>query len=241
MNIKTLVSVAALGAFGMAHADLLSLYNFNDASTTGTSAANAALLMSCDGGTLQSGTTLATNAAIANVVSFTGTITNAANSDPAGAALAIQGGTSQANNGKSLTMTTTASAGKSLTALTFSFAGQRTATGFNSYQLAYSINGGAFTNFNAAFDLNSSTAPGFGNGSTNVPTAIRSFNLSSLTGTISSIALRITFTGSTSSAGNLRVDNLQLNGRQIAATPEPASYAVLGLGAVALIRRRKRA
>ena len=241
MNLKSSLLVSALAVAGTANADLLSLYNFNDASTMGTSATNAALLLSADGGVLQGTTVLTTTAAVVNVVSFGGTITNANAGDVSGAALAIQAGTNNVNNGTSLILKATANAGTTLSALSFSFAGQRTGTGFNSYQLAYSVNGGVFTDFDSAFDLDrgGNGFAGFGNGTTAVASSIRAFDLSSIGSRIETVSLRLTYTGATTSAANFRLDNLQLNGN-VQAVPEPASLAALGLGALALVRRRRK-
>jgi hypothetical protein len=54
---------------------------------------------------------------------------------------------------------------------------------------------------------------------------------------ISTFYLRMTVSGA-SSGGTIRVDNFQING-DVAPVPEPTSLAAVGIGAVALIRRKK--
>jgi hypothetical protein len=47
--------------------------------------------------------------------------------------------------------------------------------------------------------------------------------------------IRVTVTGATSTNGNSRFDNMLITGTIV---PEPASLLLIGLGAVALLRRR---
>jgi hypothetical protein len=54
---------------------------------------------------------------------------------------------------------------------------------------------------------------------------------------IGTFYVRMTFTGATT-GGTTRVDNFQING-DVAPVPEPTSLAAIGIGAVALIRRKK--
>jgi len=239
MNSKTLLIVSALGLVSAARADLLSLWDFNLGSTTGTSPANAALLMEPNGGSLESSSVMSTTTAIANVVSFTGTVTNMVSGDAAGAALALQGGTAEVNNGTSLTFGLSAPTHKGVSDLALSFAGQATATGFNKIQLSASVNGGTYTNIGGTFSLAPSTdTPSFASGTPN-PAFIESFNLNSLGFDLNSVNLRLTYAGATSASGNVRLDNLQITGK-IDAVPEPTPVAVLGLGALGLLARRRR-
>ena len=150
-------------------------------------------------------------------------------SDPAGQALAIQGGvgaTGTPNNGGSLTLLL------NLTGYVdpvLSFATQRTNTGFNSNQVSYSIYGTNFTNFGTAYN------PG-------TTFAAQNFNFSTenaLDGT-SSAYFRITLAGATATAGNNRFDNIQLNATENAtAVPfdfDP-SLGLLALGGAWGIRK----
>jgi hypothetical protein len=250
MNYKALLVLTSIVTASAAQADLLSLYDFNLGSNSGTSAANEALLLTPNGGTLKANSVLTTTShysadtANAGVVSFTGTTTNAPSGIVAGAALSIQGGfggSGTGNNGTSLTLAVNAGSKTDLTNLDLSFAMQRTSTGFNSVQLAYSINGGTYVNDGSAFTPFLSTAKGLdGNTGIASTSAIENFDLSKIGTGITSIDLRLTYTGATGDTGNIRIDNLQLNGKT-QAVPEPSSIAAMGLGILALARRRRSA
>lgn len=105
------------------------------------------------------------------------------------------------------------------------YATQRTNTGFNSNQFAYSTDGVSFTNFGAAYNPATSFA-------------LQTFDLSAISSLDkdSSVFFRVTFGGATTSSGNNRIDNIQVN-----ATPVPeTSAALLGaLGVLGMLRRRR--
>jgi hypothetical protein len=107
-----------------------------------------------------------------------------------------------------------------------SFASQRTATGFNSNQLAYSLDGINFTDFGSA--VNPATA-----------FALISFDLSSITAlnNQASVFLRYTFSGASSSGGNNRIDNLQVTGISTA-VPAPANLMMVGIAGLCFTARR---
>ncbi len=187
-------------------ADEIAVWNFNDSD----------LLVDHGAGTL------ATNFNLLNVV-FTlgGSSTNARFGDLAGQALTLQGGSSNANNGRFLELgISTVGFGN----IIISFATQATSTGFNSNQLQYSLDGVSFVDFAAPY-----APPGtFG---------LVIFDLSAITGLNdnANAAFRIIFNGATSSSGNNRIDNLVVEGQSIVvpeptAVPEPATVLLLSLG-----------
>lgn len=116
--------------------------------------------------------------------------------------------------------------------LSISLSAQRTTTGFTNQLWEYSANGGtswtnigSFASGTTAGTLASSFAT---SGVLSLPT------FSGLDG-IADARVRVTFTGATASAGNNRLDNIQLNA---VAVPEPSSGALLVLGGMALVAVR---
>lgn len=251
---KGLMTLATLGlavsATGVYAQSTITGYNFNDGATTGGSAAgqpqnnatNTAALLAVDRGT---GTLSVSQGFItgSNVVSFSGTTVNADAGDAAGAAIALQGGTGAAaggvggNNGGFLQLNSSTSG---FTNITVSFAAQATATGFTNDQFQYSTDGATFTNFGTAFTPQTSFSP-----TATPPGTATTFDLSSITGLNdnANAAFRLVLGGATSSSGNIRVDNLLVQGTALAPVPEPSGIAamLIGMGALGLIVARRRA
>ncbi len=121
-------------------------------------------------------------------------------------------------------------------------------TGPLNFELAYSTDGTTFTNFSTySIPNNSGTALAWASG-TPVPASSMSFDLSSIDDLTndSSVTFRIIDTSTTAinngtvgTAGTDRVDNVVITGDEIAATPEPSSWALAGLavGLFAYLRR----
>jgi len=201
-----------LAASQAARADELAVWNFNDSN------------LNVDHG---SGT-LTTNINAVNVLFAAGTTNNARQGDPAGQALSLQGGTSNANNGRNLTFNVST---LGFSNITVSLATQGTSTGFNSNQFQYSLDGISFIDFGSPF----SPATAFGT----VPIV---FSLAAIVGLNNNpnAAFRIVFNGATSSTGNNRIDNIVVEGSSTT-IPEPASAVLLLSGVSTLIGlKRKR-
>ena len=201
----TLAVLALFFPTRAALADPIAIWNFNDSDLT------------VDHGT----GTLVSNFNVTNIGFAAGTTNNARLGDPAGQALSLQGGTSNANNGRNVTINLST---VGYANIIVSFATQGTATGFNSNQFQYSLNGATFVDFGSPY-----TPPAaFGT----VPVV---FNLSSIPGlnNNSNAAFRIVFNGATSATGTNRIDNFVVEGSSTT-IPEPATLALLGSGLTTL-------
>jgi hypothetical protein len=198
------------------YADEIAIWNFNDSD----------LIVDHGAGTLSS------NIVAANIQFAAGTTNNARVGDVAGQALSLQGGTSNVNNGRNITINVST---VGFSNILFSFATQGTGTGFNANQFQYSLDG---TNF---IDFGSPYVPAAAFGA--VPIV---FTLSSITGLNNNpnAAFRIVFNGGTSSTGNNRIDNIVLEGSTATTTiPEPTTALLMFTGLSGLIgmerKRRK--
>jgi hypothetical protein len=201
----TLVVLALFFPTRAVLADPIAIWNFNDSD------------LAVDHGT----GTLVSNFNVTNIGFAAGTTNNARLGDPAGQALSLQGGTSNANNGRNVTINLST---VGYANIIVSFATQGTATGFNSNQFQYSLDGVTFVDFGSPY-----TPPAaFGT----VPVV---FNLSSIPGlnNNSNAAFRIVFNGATSATGTNRIDNFVVEGSSTT-IPEPATLALLGSGLTTL-------
>lgn len=215
--LPALMSVLAC-ATPSADAVVIAYWNFNSLTTSTNNGATYSPTSGSASLTLNGWTSTGT----AGITSFGGSTINALNSDVSGQALSLQGGagTGTPNNGATLVFEFST---VGLEDPILSFATQRTTTGFNSNQVAYSIDGVNYTDFGTAYN----PATSFG---------LQTFDFSSINAldNDSSVFVRITFTGATANAGNNRLDNIQ-----ITAVPEPASVLLGSLGLLAMLRRRR--
>jgi hypothetical protein len=173
--------------------------------------------------------TLTSNFVVANLQFAAGTTNNARFGDSAGQSLSLQGGTSNVNNGRNITIGLST---VGFSNIVFSFATQGTGTGFSSNQFQYSLDGLNFINFGPPYI----PAAAFGA----VPVV---FTLTSIVGLNDNpnAAFRIVFNGATSSTGNNRIDNIVIEGTSLT-VPEPTSVLLLftGLSGLAGLKLKRR-
>lgn len=151
------------------------------------------------------------------VQSFSGTNDNAQFGEGSGGAIAIQGGTNNGNNGSWIDLDFD---GSSYTDIIFSFAGRGTSTGFNDLDIDAYDGDILLGSIAADIDLGGWAVFSF-------PTT--------LLDNVTDARIRLTFNGATNTNGNNRLDNLFIQGT----IPTPASAALLGLGGLAAVRRRR--
>src|SRR5258708_4471666 len=124
----TLAVLALFFPTRAALADPIAIWNFNDSD----------LAVDHGAGTLVS------NFNVTNIGFAAGTTNNARLGDPAGQALSLQGGTSNANNGGNITAVVST---VGFANIVVTFATQGTGTGFSSNQFQYSLDGITFVDF----------------------------------------------------------------------------------------------
>jgi len=235
--MKMMVSVAALvaaGIAGTAQADLVAYWNFNVGAASGSQFPQAPLAANQGSGTMT------TNWTPSNYLAFTPSGAsahngmNALNGDPDGNDLGLQNGTvtnnaTVANEGRHLQFQINTTG---LGDVVFTAAMRATATGMQTVTVQWSLDGTNFTNAGTLGTLNTSAYQ------------LMTFDLSSVNAieNQASAYVRLVFSnparnssGNLSSAGNVRIDNVQFNG----VVPNPGTLALLGLGAMVGGRRRR--
>ena len=197
------------GDFGFENGDFPQAADFGLQAGLATLVLSDALTMDFDGGTGEYNT----------VQSFSGSTGNAQFGEGSGGSIAFQGGTDQANNGEWFELRFDAT---NYMDILLSFDARATSTGFNDIDIdAY--DGGTLLGSIAA----NQSWGGF---------ATFNFNAGSLLDGVADARIRFSFTGSTSSTGNNRYDNLFIEGTQI---PAPGAATLFGLAGLTASRRRR--
>lgn len=224
MKMTVFAGIALATLAGAAQADLVASWNFNNIPAITIAGTPAALGITSIAATDGTGTVSLTGFA-GNIDDFGGSTVNLYGSDIAGVSLSLIAGGVSPNfpgNGGYITFNV------SLTGFEnpiITFATQRTSTGFNSVQFAWSTDGTNYTDFGAAYVPASSYA-------------LQTIDLTTINALdgAASATFRLTFSGATSVSGNNRIDNLQVNAT---AVPTPSAAALMGVGILASARRRR--
>lgn len=151
---------------------------------------------------------------------------NALNSDPDGNDLGLSVGTALRNNGKLLIFQVSS---LNITDLVLTYAERTSGSGFQQVQAQYSLTGlaGSFTPLAAAENTTRDSV-----------WRVRTFDFSAVNAIEgqSTVYLAVAMLNGTNTGGNIRIDNVQINGTSI---PAPASAALVGVAGVFAARRRR--
>lgn len=221
MKIKSIVAiVAGVGLIvSLADAGKAALIAYWDFNNQGYGSAPAS--MAASGGAQAGTASIDSSKFSANSndnIDVSSTTKNEIAEDSAGWALALKGGTSEDENGKSIIFSLSMTGDQNLV---LTYATERSSTGFTGQNWSYSDDGGAtFVSFN----------------SISVPSsyAIETVNFSTVSkiNNCSSVLFELTLSGATGSTGSDHFDNIQFNADPITAIPEPAesgTISALGL------------
>lgn len=128
--------------------------------------------------------------------------------------------------------------------ITFQWDAVSSNTGPRDFQIQYNANGGSYSTLTGTYAIRANTAPAWSSGS---PTAVDTYlaDLSAETSLDNQalVCFRIVNSstvsangGTVAATGTSRVDNVRISGDLI---PEPTTLALMGLGAIGLVRRRR--
>jgi hypothetical protein len=224
---KYAVSLSMLAvAAGSAHGAVVAGWNFNTLSISTAGLPGTGTIPTTIAASTGSGS-LSLAAWNGNVDDFGGTTVNAISGDAAEESLSLIAvgptGGPFAGNGRAVTWSVNLS---SFENPFVSFATQRSGTGFNSNQFAYSVDGGStWVNVGAPFLPASSFT-----------TVTYDLSAENALDFAASAIFRITFSGATANSANNRIDNLVVDATFI---PTPGAAALLGLGGLVVARRRR--
>ena len=146
-----------------------------------------------------------------------GSSLNEFGSDVVGKALALQAGSSEVENGKSIVFSLSMSGCQNLG---LTYATTKSGTGFDGQNWSYSTDGGAHF-----------SSDGLVGSSISVPTSysteLVNFSSVSALNNNSSILIELTISGATYFSGSDHFDNIQFNADTITAVPEPPGWGVI--------------
>jgi hypothetical protein len=246
-KLTTIVSLAMIMSFTAANvqADLLCYWNFNN-NTQGSPSSNLGTFNTTGSVEIYNASSESLSVATSGVYASTATVelsdlvgtmggspnnnwgtfagatNNALNDDTSGGALSVVG---SGNNGHyvDFTVSTLGYGG-----LIVSFATRGTSTGYTTQVWSYSNDGVNFISF----------ATLTGRNVTSFSTQTIDFSSIESLNNKSNVIFRVTFDGATSTNGNNRIDNVQINGTVV---PEPVTIALLSSGPMMMYLRRRKA
>lgn len=205
-----------------ASADVIANWNFNDlvggSVPTSISASRGVGTIFADG---TAGSSVWSPSGSIELTAFSGSTTNAIESDASGNALALVNSNA---NGKGIVFAVDMSGHESLS---ISYATRGTGTGFTSQQWSWSADGVNFTALETIASQNSSTW------------VVKSLATVSTLDGVSTAYLRLVVDGASSTNGNNRFDNVVFDA--LPSTPVvPGPAAAAALAAIGMTRRRRR-